>query len=245
MTTDSRPQPSATEKLEDILKNGLVTDVYRMERAYLLHREIGTHADALNSRQNGNFGEFFGVVQQALEAEASLAVARVYDKLSKRHPTRCLEATLNVLEKRGHELPEIREPFQTREALSVLLVGNAEVAESAEKGKDTFLKALVPAMRELLENPATVEGVDRLKRLRDKRVAHNEAADVNGPTWEDLGDLISYAKGFIGVVGWAFLGTAYVINGEYTLSSDARKPSICLARLVKRLETMRSDSMPG
>ena len=65
-----------TQELQDIIKNGLVPDILKMERAYFLHKEIGDNAEILNACQNGSFGELFGAFQMAMESEAVLAVAR-------------------------------------------------------------------------------------------------------------------------------------------------------------------------
>ena len=103
-----------TEELKDIIKNGLVSDILKMERAYFLHKAIGTNADILNASENGSFGELFGAFQGAMESEAVLAVARVYDKPGKRHPTRCIRRALDLMEQNAESLPEIVEAYNTR-----------------------------------------------------------------------------------------------------------------------------------
>lgn len=55
----------AVEELKDIIKAGLVPDIFSMERAYYLSKEIGNNADKLNAWEYGNYGEFFGTVQVA------------------------------------------------------------------------------------------------------------------------------------------------------------------------------------
>jgi hypothetical protein len=108
------------EKLKDVIESGLVSDIFRMERAYYLYKEIGNNADRLNAWEYGNYGDFFGTVQQSLAIEASLAVSRVFDPPSLRFPTRCLRKALDILESDIDCLPEIVETYNTKLTLSSL-----------------------------------------------------------------------------------------------------------------------------
>ena len=225
---------SPSEKLEDILEKGIVADIFRMERAYLLLKEIGKNVDVLNAPETGNFGMFFGVTQQALRTEAALAAARIYDKPSQKYPTRCLRAALQLLEDHGKGLPEITERWHTKCALREFC-DDAGVVESVDRGKDEFLRKFTPMFSAILDDPDVRAKIKQLKNLRDKQIAHNEAAQKGGPTWKALTELIDYAKGFVGVVGWAFYNTVYVHDGKYMLTDDAQRPSLCLRRLADRL----------
>jgi hypothetical protein len=213
---------TAVDELQDIVKSGLVSDIFRMERAYFLHTEIGNQADILNARANGNFGELFGAVQQTMETEAALAVARVYDKPNPKYPTRCLRSALQLLEQRGGELPEIVESHNTKLALG-FLAEYPDVIAAVDEGKSEFLLRFIPIFRSLLDRPEVTESVERLKYLRDKHIAHNETAEPGGPTWNALRELIRHAQNFVGVIGWAFYSTVYLHDGEYFLSGDAER----------------------
>jgi hypothetical protein len=230
------PVTNPTEELKDIIKNGLVSDILKMERAYCLHKAIGTNADILNARENGNFGELFGAFQGAMESEAVLAVARVYDMPSKRHPTRCIRRALDLMEQNSESLPEIVEAYNTRLHLEAS-GANREVIQSVSAGKTVFINLYVPYVRGILDSDETLANVKKLKDLRDKRIAHNDAATIVGPTWEALNDLIKQAQHFVGLVGWAFFSTVYVNDDTYLLSSDAQRP----ARALHRLATLLSQ----
>jgi hypothetical protein len=228
-----------TQELKDIIKNGLVSDIMKMERAYFLHKAIGTNADILNTSENGSFGELFGAFQAAMESEAVLAVARVYDKPGKRHPTRCIRRALDLLEQNAESLPEIVEVYNTKLHLETS-GANREVIQSVSDGKAVFIPLYVPYMQGILDSDDTLAKVKRLRDLRDKRIAHNDAATFVGPTWDALNDLIKQAQNFVGVVGWAFFSTVYINDNAYLLSSDAERP----ARALHRLATLLSQS-PG
>lgn len=99
-------------QIEDIVKNGLVSDIFRMESARLLLETIGKQTNDINGFQRGGFSELFNTIQRSLNTEAILAVARIYDKPSKHYPTRCIQGVLNHLVHYATELPEIKEPYQ-------------------------------------------------------------------------------------------------------------------------------------
>jgi hypothetical protein len=234
------PAATRTEELKDILQNGLVSDILTMETAYQLHKEIGINADALNSWENGNFGELFGTIQKALVSEAILAAARIFDKPSAQYPTRCIRRALELMEQGINDLPEIVEFHNTK--LNLLESGaDPEVIKSVDKGKSVFIPLYVASIRRILDSDESVEKVEKLKHIRDKRIAHNEAASVVGPTWEAVLDLIGQVQSFVGVVGWAFFSIVYVADKSYFLSDDAQRPARALKRWAMKLSKTESQ----
>lgn len=76
----------------------------------------------------------------------------------------------------------------------------------------------------------------KLKNIRDKKIAHNEQVDfVEQPTLIDLKELIELAKKVLGVIGWSYLDTAYVYEGRYFLSDDARRVSLDIEKLFRTI----------
>lgn len=133
-----------------------------------------------------------------------------------------------------NDLPEIVESHNTK--LNLLESGaDPEVIESVDKGKSVFIPLYVASIRRLLDSDEVVEKVEKLKHVRDKRIAHNEAASVVGPTWEAVLELVGYVQSFVGVVGLAFFGIVYVTDSSYFLSEDAQRPARALKRLAKML----------
>jgi len=89
------------------------------------------------------------------------------------------------------------------------------------------------------DNCALSKALDSVKKIRDKRIAHNEKVEVISlpkVTWVELNNLLSYAKNFIGAIGWGYLGSAYEANGEYILSRDAKRTSNAMRRLLKNAD---------
>lgn len=224
-------------QLADIVKNGLVPDIFKMERAYNLLMAISEQSPVLNSKKAGNFGHLFGAIQIALESESVIAVARVYDKPSKQYPTRCIRRALDLLEQHAAKMPEIVDVYNTKLACQFMGEGSTVLA-SLDLDTERFISSLVQYQRDLLDSIEIAEQLELLKNIRDKRLAHNEVAEPLGPTWFALKSLIIHAQNFVGVIGWAFLSTAYVHDGKYSLSKDAKRPSLALVRLTKCLANL-------
>lgn len=83
----------------------------------------------------------------------------------------------------------------------------------------------------------TFECREKLKTIRDKKLAHNESVSgFDSPTWSELMELVELAKTFLGIIGWAYLNIAYKIDENYNLTDDAKRPSIALTRLLSELK---------
>ena len=223
------------DELEDLVSQGLVADIFKAERAHHLLIAISDKASILNNRNTGNFGELFGTFQDALQTDAVLAVARLYDKPSTKYPTRCIHGVLDYLESHCDQLPDIREiPALTQHLQNAGF--NREGIELASTDGAAFALALVKHYRAILNDQSTLNLIDDLKAVRDKVIAHNEqVSGIAGPTWNGLSELIETAKGLVGILGWAYFGTAYIIDGQYVRTEDAMRPSRALHRLVDRI----------
>jgi hypothetical protein len=224
-------------ELNALLSRGLVADIFRMERAHSLLEEIGASSAQLNDRNNGNFGELFGAFQASLISECVLSTARLYDRPNARYPTRCMRYVLNFLAKHAASLPEIREPLQLDLTLKAAGLEGALACHIPNGARD-FASALVNHYMALLDHASTSATIESLKKLRDKSIAHNEhVGSVTGPTWTELRQLVTHAKQFVGILGWAWVSTAYDMSGTFTLTEDATRPSRAFNRLLQRLAT--------
>ena len=211
------------------MKEGLVKDIFKAERAYELVKAIGLKSEEMKIGTLKEYDELFGTFQYALQAETLLAVAKIYDPPSKKYPTRCLRGVLEFLSEHTGELPEIREPEQLRKHLNILKVPVAIINDTFVDSGD-FAKSFSTYIENQLSEPPILDAIQKLKRIRDKSICHNEKRDlaILGPTWKSLKDLIEISKNVVGVLGWAYFSTAYVINGEYILTNDACKTSFVM-----------------
>jgi hypothetical protein len=220
------------ESIENIVKNGLVPDIFTMDQSYELFMAIARRAEEINCRPNENYNELFSVIQRSFMTEILLAVSRVYDRPSNKYPTRCLAGLINYLAIAKNDLPSIREPIQLRFALESMNAPTTLV-DTITMEPSEFAPSLAVYFQDLLNDPSIIVALERVKYYRDKFLAHNEDADmVPFPSMSSLNKLINIAKNIVGALGWAYFSTAYVIDGRYILSEDARRAPTAMTRCL-------------
>ena len=222
--------------IEDLVKEGLVKDIFKMEQSYELWKTIGLKKEEFSSGSLQKYNELFGIIQYALQTEIILAAARIYDIPSQRYPTRCLRGILKFLSENSIDLPNIREPYQLSLQLKYMSAPT-ELINIVSKEPDKFAANFSTYIESVLKEPEKLEAIDKLKLFRDKVIAHNEKVDftVFGPKWTSLKELIAISKNVVGVLGWAYFSTAYVIEGEYILTQDATRISNILNKLFSTI----------
>ncbi|GEM_PF-2163003 len=221
--------------IEDMVKNGLVRDIFKMERSLELVIKMIDRSSELDSKGNGNFTELFSIIHSALKIDSLLAAARVYDTPSKKYPTRCLKGVLEYLSDNKNDLPRIREPYQLQQHLETMNAPQ-ELIMVIKNDPINFAPMFSLFVSSLLEYPSRLDALDKLKQVRDKVIAHNEQTEtISYPSIESLRDLINISKDVVGALGWAYFSMGYVINGEYILTDDARRSSVALNRLLDKI----------
>lgn len=221
-------------ELEAVVREGLVPDIFRLERARSILEVTEKRSSEINNGC-GNFGELFGAIQVALTVEAIMAIARIFDAPNKKYPTRCVRGVLNYLRTHAKDLPEIREPFQLGLALRSMKAPH-ELERCVTEYPERFATEFATHIELMLKQQYWQDNLVNLKDLRDKGLAHNEhGVKIEGPSWLAITDFTEMCKQIVGVLGWAYFSTAWVINGEYILTSDACAPSRALNRLLDHL----------
>ena len=94
--------------LKDILDNGLVSDLYKAERAIHVNKRIRDNAKYINESKVSS-RTLFVYIQTLSFNEAVLALSRIYDNPDKRYPTRCILRVIELL-KRKEQRGTNREP---------------------------------------------------------------------------------------------------------------------------------------
>lgn len=218
--------------LRRLLERGVRSDVFQAEQSFYVFKAIGERAAELNASSSG-YGPFFRYLQHEAQDSVVMALGRAFDVPSKRYPTRCFLGLVEYLEDNIDSMPAIVEKPQLFRAMASAGF-NVDRIDTLRSSEDVEISSeIVSFFRGLVESMRTQQILNKAKDLRDKVVAHNEdAVEVNAPAWNELRVLISLAQRLIGVVGWAYLGFGYFIDGEYILSEDARRVSIALGRMI-------------
>jgi hypothetical protein len=179
----------AESKLDDILSEGIVRDVYEAELAKQLATFFGNNTEMLNSE----YPHLFGNLQRILTVWIFLAVARVFEEKSPRspYPIRTIPEALKILEG-GNVLIKDRS-----RAISALNVDESEKKRLAMASESDFLSSICQYFQARLDGLS--ESIEKVKEKRNKVIARREAIDepdVARPKWGELEDLIALAKCF-------------------------------------------------
>lgn len=227
---------SPREELEDIISNGIVPDIFEAEQALALESLIGINAAAINEQK---FGSLFGSLQVILAKCFILAVTRLYEKYEKPNPKyriRSIPEALKVLEKYAKEFGIKRKAI----VIGKLEESGYDVGQLQKMSDvDLTLKIVKHFSENLSQSLISEAGMPRalnaLKTIRDKAIAHREAIEVSGlkiPSYAKIDQLIDLAIKFVIIVGNGYLGINYEVDGRYFHTSEAKRASRSLRRLL-------------
>ena len=227
------PHPRAL--LEDIL-NGIAVDLYHVEEALFLNDFVGRNADNINA---ATFGQFFGSLQIILGRFLILQAARIFESNNVRYPLRSIPSAIAGLKQHGDQLV-----VEQRPGVIQALSSAGARPEQMDGLTDSELTCYVVDFFSRRMSEHDPEGfhnfraLQALKTVRDKTVAHPEAiafSELPKTTYSDLDRLVALARTFVSAVGFGYLSTAYTDDsGDHFMSSDAKRSTFCLRRLLQK-----------
>lgn len=221
---------SPIEELTDLITNGIVLEIFEAEQTLALEELIGINAKVFNEQR---FGSLFGSLQIILAKCFILAIARLYERPKHKYPIRSIPVALKLLQEYADELPIKRRPFIVGmlaelgyDMGQLQLMSDPEITLKIAK---YFLNHIQPKMSEMQD------ALNALKKVRDKAIAHREAIELSElklPYYAEIDQLVDMAKKFVVVIGNGYLGMNYELNGKYLYTSDAKRASRSLRRLL-------------
>jgi hypothetical protein len=232
---------SPREELEDIISNGIVLDIFEAEQTLALENLIGINAVVINEYK---FGSLFGSLQVILAKCFILAVTRLYERPNPRYRIRSIPEALKVLEKYDKAFSIKRK--------SIVIDKLEELGYDAEQLKrmsDVELRLKIVKYfssnlpQPLISEAGMQKALNELKTIRDKAIAHREAIEVSGlkiPSYAKIDQLIDLAIKFVIIVGNGFLGINYEVDGRYLHTSNAKRASRSLRRLLVKADILQN-----
>jgi hypothetical protein len=204
-------------KLDDILSEGVVLDVYEAEWASDMANFIKRNRKTLNEGHPGLFMD----LERILTVWIFLALARMFEEKHSRspYPIRSIPEALTILQE-GNIL--IKDRSTSINSLEV----DDSVKQQLTQTKDSDLVIWVAGY--FFDWLSKVSGnIETVKTKRDKIVAHREAIDemdLKLPQWEEIDKLIKFGKCFYEVVGKGIVGRP--------IESDPERVTRSLKRLL-------------
>jgi len=222
-------------ELRELVEQGLVTDIMKMEKAYYLIKEITVKGSDIEAYSAGSYVNLFRIVQRSLLTDAILAVSRLYEKPSSHYPTLCIQSLLNFISENSSDLTPLTQQPNLIKHLYRINVPEY-IINLVDSDPEQYGKKMADYFRFICFSFENDQIIEKLKNIRDKRIAHNENTTfISTPTLLELRKLIDDAKNLAGIIGWDYLNIGYVYEDKYFLSDDAQMPSIALRKLFKEL----------
>lgn len=241
----------AKEIVKSYFMEGIVADLFAAEQTYALLKQIGQNANAINE---ASFGALFGPLQSVLSNAFFLSVAKLFEKPSKKYPTRSIPSVLQLLERSSNELLIGQRIMMLRR----LAAAGMNIESLAEMPDSAITAKIVQFYNRSLPSTDLATWCDMSKSLhavvtrRDKVVAHNEMIDrstLPHTSWADIEQLMSYAKGFIDVMGIGYISMCFAADdGHHFLTQDAQLAAHVLKKLLTKagiLESVRPCPSPN
>ena len=225
-----RENMNINEELDDLVR-GVAHHVFEAEEAFALLEYIGTNSKELN---RATYGQFFGSIQRLLNRQLMLSVSKVFER-NQKYRIRSVPNALNFMESNKEKLEIPEKPYLIKK-----LARSGVVEELASPDKEIELTELVInyMWNSVLSDPKIQAVQEKLKGVRDRRLAHDEVVEpreVAHPTYAELEALLTPAKIFIELVGMPFTSVAYAsVDFDHFLSSDAKRSTICLRRMLEK-----------
>ena len=227
-------ETSPQQQLDSMIRRGLVEFIFEAEQSLSLVEACGANTKALAAY---NFGELFGTIQGFAINQFVLSITQIYEQPNRRYPNLGIQSVLKYVEEQADSL-QIREPVLLNCGLKRLGI-TPDPLDRSESEREKNIR-LVELLRGCIPNIQGTPALNALKALRNKKIAHPEDINLESiekTTWEEAEELLVPMRGIIGIVGDAYLSTAYWdCDGDYLLSADGSRVGRAMRRLIKALE---------
>ena len=227
--------------LKDILDNGLVSDLYKAERAIHVNKRIRDNAKYINESKVSS-RTLFVYIQTLSFNEAVLALSRIYDNPDKRYPTRCILRVIELLKEKSNEAPIVNQTYQTIKLLKHHSFPDILIEDIESQNYESFAHRFGLVLESDYHDVKLQESLKELRKIRDKVLAHNEVISkqkLKQIEWSSFDHLVEFAQKVIGLLGWAYYSTAFVHLDHYHLSSDAKQLSSMLGKVLLELDIIK------
>jgi hypothetical protein len=215
-------------RLKEIITTGVAIDIFDAEESLSLSLYISGNAEKIN---DASFGSFFGSIQRYLDRQLILSTVKIFEKEGNRHKIKSIPSALKLMKNHANEI-KILDRCNLNNSIEKLSIfdNQSEVkdVETTNNIANYFLEK-IPKIN-----------INKLKIVRDKRIAHHEHVvtdSIKSPTYNEIIELIDFAKEFLEIVGRPYTATAYKSDdGHNFLSSDAQRAKRCLKRLIGKFD---------
>lgn len=194
--------------MKDLVKEfrqGLVLQVYEAEKNVFIWQNIADEVDFLNTQQQDT-KLLYSYMQLAAQTNFVLALGKMFDK-PKNYPTKCIMYFLREVELNAYKFSEIVKKTSIEQMLIKFGVSK-ELLSSLHSGDYAeFPKRYAEYYRTLYQASDMQSDIDKVKIVRDKVVAHNEAIQTIFLDFDVIKRLLKFATEIVCVFEMAYSST--------------------------------------
>ncbi len=223
--------------LEDYLLIRLRNEIIVADESYFLLKTINEYWNAISK---DGYDLFFKSTYSAHFIRYTLAIAKLFDKPSKKYDTISIPFVLKFIENNLDDIPIIQ---QSNLIHQFSLLGYEYEFIRSLSDYDLNRKILEHFKQHL---PSTDYNGDLLlsrtleilKTYRDKHYTHNENIDSSmlpKTTFDETSNLLLYAKQFVSIYALAYLKMYNTTEGrEYFFTNDAKMTNTSFKRILEK-----------
>ncbi|MEW5799091.1 MAG: hypothetical protein AB1728_08800 [Bacteroidota bacterium] len=220
------------DEMHYYLNNGIVQDICQARQSYALLMTVGKNGPKLGASV---YVDFFQSLQTILTDHFVIHVTKLFERPNSRYDTISIPSILKFIEENADGLDVLQPSLASQHLYSLGLMNLNPLIDNTNDVTKVILEYFNTQLFLMESSPA----YQRLKVLRDKRVAHREAIDIsNSPeaSFADTFELLKFAQNFAIVVGAAYTSNIYgFINDQFYLGEDMEKSSISLSKVFSVL----------
>jgi hypothetical protein len=206
------------KEIRILILDGLLPDLKRAESSYLLSRKI----KELHHIEIAQIERDISIILHDLSyTELILSLARLYDRSSKRYPTRCLEKLHHIVEGNNYQCKIHKTRSGADDHLQFLGFNFGEVELMNNSTQEQYGKRAKYHFESIEQSEPLFNDIQKLREIRDKILAHNENIELDPLfKYESIENLIGHAKNVISFYSVTYTGMSLMSKNRFFIGNS-------------------------
>ena len=220
--------------INEYFEQGILAPAYQAERNILIWQHI---ADEYLEIEKDHRRKLYSFIQQSAQTNYILSLGKLFDTPSKRYPTRCIKSFLELLKSPNLVPAEIIETTNTIRTIKDNKAPVELIDAINNKNWNKFPSIFADYYLKRYQETTLQVDLEKLKTMRDKAEAHNEAIVNIYLGFHTTTALLAFALEIISIFGMAYRSEGWKINGESFVTLNAERGAsfikVCIDELKK------------
>lgn len=224
------------DELEKLLRDGIISQAFIAERNLCIYKNVADNYDFIN-KQGKSQDALYGFIQTSAQDNFILALSKLFDKISKNNPTKCVEIFLSKVRRSIPVMKRIVETSQLRTILTNYDCPN-EFVDSIARSPQEFYTCFCNYFDYKYTDPVFQESLKTLRGFRDKAIAHNETKE-GSINIQDIRRLLDFAEELYSIFGMAYSST--IFGDIHSLKHNAEMEAYFVNSTIEQLKERARD----